>query len=306
MLVPYLERDEAARAGLFRDLDMLFYAAASLPQYLWERLEALSVRARGGRVVMASGWGCTESAPMATLVHFPITRAGIIGLPPPGVELKLVPVDGKTEIRIRGPNVMPGYWKDSEMTRRAFDEDGFLCIGDAAKFADPNDFAKGLVFDGRLTENFKLMSGCWVNVGELRWAIVEACAPIVQDVVITGHDRNELGILIFPNLRGCQSLCSEDPGPLDVETLVEHPRVCSCLIERLRAHNRVYPGNSTAISRALFLTKPADCDALEINDKGYLNQRAVLDHRAELVEKLYAAYPEDEVIVVAKEDDSNR
>jgi feruloyl-CoA synthase len=306
MLVPYLERDERARAGLFRDLDMLFYAAASLPQYLWERLEALSIRARGRRVVMASGWGCTESAPMATLVHFPIDRAGIIGLPPPGIELKLVPVDGKTEIRIRGPNVTPGYWKDGETTRRAFDQEGFLRMGDAARLADPNDPAKGLVFDGRLTENFKLMSGSWVNVGELRWTIVEACAPIVQDVVVAGHDRDDLGILIFPNLQGCRSLCAELTEPPDVETLVEHPRVCACLVERLRAHNRLHPGNSTAISRALFLTKPADCDALEINDKGYLNQRAVLDHRAELVEKLYATYPEDDVIVVAIEDDSNR
>ena len=305
MLVPYLEHDEAARAGLFRDLDMLFYAAASLPQYLWERLEALSIRARGKRVVMASGWGCTESAPMATLVHFPIDRAGIIGLPPPGIELKLVPVDGKTEIRIRGPNVTPGYWQDREMTRRAFDEDGFLCIGDAARLADPNDPAKGLVFDGRLSENFKLMSGSWVNVGELRWAIVEACAPLVQDVVIAGHDRNELGVLIFPNLQGCRTLCSELTEAPDAEALVEHPRVCACLAERLRAHNRLYPGSSTAISRALFLTKPADCDALEINDKGYLNQRAVLDHRAALVEKLYAASPDDDVIVVAKDRDSS-
>jgi feruloyl-CoA synthase len=306
MLVPYLERDEEARDGLFRELDMLFYAAASLPQYLWDRLEALSIRSRGKRVVMASGWGCTESAPMATLVHFPIARAGIIGLPPPGIELKLVPVDGKTEIRIKGPNVTPGYWKDSEMTRRAFDNDGFLCIGDAGKLADPNDPCKGIVFDGRLTENFKLMSGCWVNVGELRWTIVEACAPIVQDAVLTGHDRNELGILVFPNLKGCQSLCSENLGPVDVEALVKHPTVCSCLVERLQAHNRRYPGNSTTICRALFLTKPADCDALEINDKGYVNQRAVLDHRAGLVEKLYAACPGDDVVVVPREDDSNR
>jgi feruloyl-CoA synthase len=305
MLVPYLERDEAARTGLFRNLDMLFYAAASLPQYLWERLEALSLRARGRRVVMASGWGCTESAPMATLVHFPINRAGIIGLPPPGIELKLVPVDGKTEIRIRGPNVTPGYWKDAEMTRRAFDEEGFLRMGDAARLADPNDPAKGLVFDGRLTENFKLMSGCWVNVGELRWAIVEACRPIVQDVVIAGHDRNELGILIFPNLQGCRSLCAELTELPDVETLVEHPRICSCLVERLRAHNRRHPGSSTAISRALFLTKPADCDALEINDKGYLNQRAVLDHRAVLVERLYATCPGHDVIVVVEGSESN-
>jgi feruloyl-CoA synthase len=306
MLVPYLERDKEARDGLFRDLDTLFYGAASLPQYLWEKLEALSIQSRGKRVVMTAGWGCTESSPMATLVHFPIDRAGVIGLPPPGIELKLAPIDGKMEVRIKGPNVMPGYWKDGQTTGRAFDEDGFLCSGDAGKFVDPNDPSKGLAFDGRLAENFKLMSGTWVNVGELRWAIIEACAPIAQDVVITGHDRNELGILIFPDLKGCQSLCAEEAGPLDVETLVEHPNVRSSLVEKLRAYNLQYPGNSTAISRALFLTKPANGDALEINDKGYLNQRAVLEHRAALVKKLYAAEPDDEVIVVGKAGETSR
>jgi feruloyl-CoA synthase len=306
MLVPYLERDAEARDGLFRDLDVLFYAAASLPQYLWKRLEALSMQSRAKRVAMASGWGCTECAPMATIVHFPIHRAGVIGLPPPGIELKLVPTDGKAEIRIKGPNVMPAYWKDEESTRRAFDEEGFLRMGDAAKFADPSDPCQGVMFDGRLAENFKLMSGTWVNVGELRWAIVEACAPIVQDVVITGHDRNELGILIFPNLKGCHSVCSENVGPLDVEALVKHSQVRSSLIEKLRAYNCLYPRSSTAIARALFLTTPANSDALEINDKGYLNQRAVLDHRAELVNTLYAESPDDDVIVVAKEEKSHR
>jgi feruloyl-CoA synthase len=306
MLVPYLERDQEARDGLFRDLDMLFYGAASLPQYLWEKLEALSMKARGKLVAMAAGWGCTEASPMATLVHFPIDRAGVIGLPPPGIELKLAPVDGKTEVRIKGPNVMPGYWKDGTTTGRAFDEDGFLCSGDAAKFADPNDPSKGIMFDGRLAENFKLMSGTWVNVGELRWAVVEACAPLAQDVVIAGHDRNELGVLIFPDIKGCQSLCAEQVGPLDVESLVAHPNVRSSLVEKLRAYNRRFPGNSTSISRALFLTKPANSDALEINDKGYLNQRAVLEHRAALVEKLYAPEPDDEVIVVGKADKSSR
>jgi feruloyl-CoA synthase len=302
VLLPYLEQDEEACKGLFRNLDMIFYAAATLPQNLWERLEALSIRTRGERVVMAAGWGCTESAPTGTVVHFPIDQAGIIGLPVPGVELKMVPVDGKNEMRLKGPNVMPGYWKDSESTRRAFDEDGFLCIGDAVKFADPNNPSQGLVFDGRLTENFKLMSGTWVNVGELRWTIVQECAPIVHDVAITGHDRNELGILVFLNAHGCQSLCSEDAGPLDMETLVKHPKVRSSLLEKLRAYNRLYPGNSTRICRALLLDKPANSDANEINDKGYLNQRAVLDHRADLVEKLYAARSNDGDVIINSSD----
>jgi feruloyl-CoA synthase len=301
MLIPCLERDEQARDGLFRNLDVLFYAAASLPQYLWKRLEALSFKARAKGVFMAAGWGCTECSPMATIVHFPIHHAGIIGLPPPGIELKLVPTDGKTEVRIKGPNVMPAYWKDEESTRRAFDEEGFLRMGDAVKFTDPHNPSHGLMFDGRLAENFKLMSGTWVNVGELRWAIVEACAPIIQDAVITGHDRNELGILIFPNLKGCQSLCTENTDAHDVEALVKNPQVRAALLEKLRAYNHRYPRSSTAIARALFLTTPANSDKLEINDKGYLNQRAVLDHRADLVNKLYVADPDDDVIVITKE-----
>jgi feruloyl-CoA synthase len=300
MLVPMLQRDAEARDGLFRNLDVLFYAAASLPQYLWERLEALSLQSRAKGVVMASGWGCTECSPMATIVHFPIHKAGVIGLPPPGIELKLVPTEEKTEVRIKGPNVMLAYWKDAESTRAAFDHEGFLRMGDAVKFVDPKDPSRGLKFDGRLAENFKLMSGTWVNVGELRWAIVEACAPLVQDAVITGHDRNELGVLIFPNLKGCQSVCSENAETLDVEILVKNPKVRSCLLEKLRAHNHHFPRSSTAIARALFLTKPANSDMLEINDKGYLNQRAVLDHRADLVLKLYDASPDDDVIVVTK------
>jgi feruloyl-CoA synthase len=300
MLVPLLQRDEAARDGLFRNLDVLFYAAASLPQYLWDRLEALSLQSRAKHVVMASGWGCTECSPMATIVHFPIHKAGVIGLPPPGIELKLVPTEEKTEVRIKGPNVMPAYWKDAESTRCAFDHEGFLRMGDAVKFVDPKNPSHGIMFDGRLAENFKLTSGTWVNVGELRWAIVEACAPIIQDAVITGHDRHELGILIFPNIKGCQSLCPEIAESLDVESLVRHPRIRACLLEKLRAHNHRFPRTSTAIARALFLTKPANSDMLEINDKGYLNQRAVLDHRAELVLKLYDACPDDDVIVVTK------
>lgn len=298
VLIPYLEQDQEAREGLFRNLDMLFYAAATLPQNLWERLEALSIRARGERVVMAAGWGCTESAPTGAVVHFPIDFAGVIGLPMPGVDLKMVPVDGKQEVRLKGPNVMPGYWRDNEATQRAFDEDGFLRMGDAVKFADPDDPRKGLAFDGRLTENFKLMSGTWVRVGELRWTVVQACDPIVQDVAITGHDRNELGILVFLNAKVCQSMCSENGDLLDMEKVVKHPKVRSSLLEKLRAYNRLYPANSTKICRALLLGTPADSDANEINDKGYLNQRAVLEHRAELVEKLYAAGPNDREVII--------
>ncbi|HEV7784643.1 MAG TPA: feruloyl-CoA synthase, partial [Thermoanaerobaculia bacterium] len=209
MLIPHLERDEVLREVFFRDLDAIFYAAAALPQPLWEKLEDLSILATGRRVVMLSAWGSTETAPSATQVHFLIERAGVIGLPGAGTEIKLAPVESKLELRVKGPNVTPGYWQRPELGREVFDEDGFLKTGDAGKLADPHDPSQGILFDGRLAENFKLTSGTWVHVGELRLEILAAAAPLVQDVVVTGHDRQEIGLLVFPNPVGCRSLCPE-------------------------------------------------------------------------------------------------
>jgi feruloyl-CoA synthase len=235
---------------------------------------------------MTSAWGATETSPMVTSVHFPIDRSGVIGLPAPGTELKLVPNAGKLEMRVRGPNVTPGYYKRDDLSAAAFDEDGFYMIGDAGKFADPEDPAKGVVFDGRTAEDFKLMSGTWVHVGGLRLAAIAAGSPVIQDAVVTGHNREELGLLIFPNPAGCARVAGKE-ADTTLEDLVADERVREKVRNGLAAHNANNPGSSTRIKRALLMSEPPLIDANEITDKGYLNQGAVLERRSDLVEALY-------------------
>jgi feruloyl-CoA synthase len=296
MLVPYLERDRELRENFFRDLDMIFYAAAALPQHLWEKLERLSIEMTGQRVVMLSAWGSTETAPSATKVHFPIERAGVIGLPGPGTEIKLAPVGDKLELRVRGPCVTPGYWKRDDLTLALFDEEGFLRMGDAGKLADPCDPRKGIVFDGRLAENFKLSTGAWVNVGELRTETITAGAPVVQDVVVTGHDRAEVGLLIFPNLAGCRLLCPESACDASLAELIERPEIRRQLVAGFETYNAANTASSRRIARAVLLIEPPSIDAGEITDKGYINQRAVLERRAAIVAHLYDSAPHIDVI----------
>ena len=205
-LLPFLERDEALARAFFARLRLIFYAGAALPQDLWERLEAVCVRATGQRVPMTSSWGTTETAPLATAAHFIIDRAGAIGVPVPGVELKLVPAGGKLEVRVRGPNVTPGYWKRPDLTAEAFDEDGFYKPGDAVRFTDPADPRKGIAFDGRLAEDFKLTTGTWVAVGALRVGALAAASPALQDAVVAGENREFIGLLAWLNAAGCHKL----------------------------------------------------------------------------------------------------
>ena len=267
LLLPFLEKDAALRHNFFRDLDMLFYAAAALPQNLWDRIKKLKPD-----LVLLSAWGSTETSPLATSVHFPIDRPGVIGLPVAGCELKLAPFGGKLEVRVRGANVTPGYYKRPDLTQAAFDEEGFYRIGDAVKFADPGDPAKGVVFDGRVAEDFKLSTGTWVNVGQLRVKLIAAADPIVQDAVITGHDRGEIGALVF------LSAAAKEMKPEEIRSRL------SAALEKLKEEG----GSSTHPTRLLVLGEPPSIDANEITDKGYVNQRAVLEQRAALVERLYA------------------
>jgi feruloyl-CoA synthase len=292
VMLPYLEADTSLRDAFFARLDLIFYAGAALPQPLWERLEKLSVDAKGKRVRMVSAWGSTETSPMVTSVHFAIDRAGIIGLPAPGTELKLIPNADKLEMRVRGPNVTPGYWKDPALTKAAFDEDGFYCIGDAGKLADPTDPAKGVVFDGRTAEDFKLMSGTWVHVGMLRVAALAAATPAIQDAVVTGHDREEPGLLAFANPAGCLALCKGAAIDTPLAELIARDEVRGHVRAGIAAHNTANPGSSTRITRVLLMATPPSIDANEITDKGYINQRAVLERRADLVDKLYGDDPE--------------
>jgi feruloyl-CoA synthase len=290
LLVPELERDADLRERFFSRLDLLFYAAAALPQNLWMRLEQLSLQARGHRVLMVSAWGSTETAPCSTAVHWPIERAGVIGNPMPGTEIALVPNQDKLELRVRGPNVTPGYWRDPELTAAAFDEHGFYRIGDAGKLFDPDQPERGLVFDGRVSEDFKLNSGTWVHVGELRLALISACEPLISDCVIAGHDRAELGALLFPNLAACRTIAQLDDNATP-EQVVAAPQVRAAIVSALAKHNLAHPGTSTRFLRALIEIEPPSIDADEITDKGYINQRAVLSGRADAVARLYGHDP---------------
>lgn len=296
MLLPHLEKDDALRNSFFRELDLLFYAAAALPQPLWDRLEKASIQARGERVTMVSAWGSTETSPMVTSVHFPIDRPGVIGLPAPGTELLMVPASpdakagdgaapGKWELRVRGPNVTPGYWKQPEVTKAAFDEEGFYRIGDAGKFFDPEDPSRGIVFDGRVAEDFKLTSGTWVHAGAVRMALIAACAPVVEDAVITGHDLDFAGALLFPSLSGIQRLCPDAPAGAPLSVLVSLPEVERRVRDGL---SHMAGGSSMRVERALFLTEPPSIDAGEITDKGYINQRRVRERREADVARLHA------------------
>jgi feruloyl-CoA synthase len=285
MLVARLEEEPELAATFFRDLDLLFYAAAALSQSTWRRLEDVSRKTRGTTVTMVSAWGSTETSPLVTQVHFPIDRAGVIGLPAPGCELAFVPsgeTGTKLEMRVRGPNVSPGYWRaGGGIDPSPRDERGFYPMGDAGRLADEAAPEKGVVFDGRTAENFKLTSGTWVHVGELRIAVVGACAPLVQDAVVTGHDRDEVGLLVFPSAEGQR-----------------HADLCGELRARIAAFNATQQGTSCQVGRVLVLDEPASIDAGEITDKGYINQRAVLERRAALVERLYSGSEAPDVVLV--------
>lgn len=297
ILLPHLERDVQLRTTFFRRLQMVFYAGSALPQDLWERLEAASVAALGRRVMMASAWGSTETAPMATTVHFPIERAGVIGLPAPGVEVKLIPSGPKLELRVRGPNVTPGYLGRPDLTNGAFDPEGFYKIGDAGRLADPEDPSKGLVFDGRVAEDFKLTSGTWVHVGTLRVMALAAAAPVLQDAIVCGDHRDEVTLLAWPNIAACREICADPEAHDGTESLVRCPELVAHVREGLRRHNRANPGSSTRIARVLLMTEPPSIDANEITDKGYLNQRACVERRADLIETVYRDPPPPDVII---------
>lgn len=274
MLLPYLEADEALARDVIENLEGVFYAGAALPQSLWARLEAVVAKVRNRPLWFTSSWGATETAPAVTSVHWRIDRAGCIGLPLPGIELKLLPNGGKLEIRVRGPSVFSEYRHAPEVTAKAFDEDGYYCIGDAAKLLDDTRPERGIVFDGRVAEDFKLLSGTWVSVGTLRVRAVTALAPHAADVVITGHEREEIGLLVFP---------TPQAKALPRAELEAHIRA------GLRAMKAEGGGSSQTPTCALILDEPPSVDAGEITDKGYLNQRAVLARRAQAVVELHGA-----------------
>jgi feruloyl-CoA synthase len=297
MLLPYLEADAALRHKFFSDLKVMFYAGAVLPQHVRNSYELLAAQTTGERVIFMSSLGSTETAPAALACSWESDHAANIGLPLPGVELKLIPSEGKLEARLKGANITPGYWRAPEPTAGAFDEEGFYKLGDALKFADPADPAKGLIFDGRIAEDFKLATGTWVSVGPLRAAFVAQCAPLVRDVVLAGADRDEVAALVIPDVDACRKLAPDLAGNAPAARVLADARVRAEFARRLEALAQPSRGTSARIRRAVLLAEPPSLDVGEVTDKGSINQRAVLAHRAALVEELYAAAPSANVIV---------
>lgn len=296
-LAAAMEKDDALCRSFFKNLSIMAYGGARLPDDLYDRMQALAVKTTGERIVFYTGWGSTETAPTSTGTYWDTERVGLIGLPFPGVELKMVPCGSKYELRLRGVNVTPGYFGQSDLTKKMFDEEGFYCIGDAGIFVDDTNPVQGIIFAGRVVEDFKLTTGTFVHVGSLRTDAIAAATPVVHDALVAGQDRAFIGLLAWPNLHACRQLVGNPD--LSFADVVKHPEVIACFRRGLEAHNRECEGaSSRMIARAMLMVEPPSIDGNELTDKGYINQRAGLERRAALVERLYADQPDDDVIVL--------
>jgi feruloyl-CoA synthase len=299
-LIAHFRADEPLRRNFFSRLKVLFYAGAGLNQTTWDQLTQLAVETTGERIIFLSSLGSTETSPLALACSWDFDRPGNIGVPTPGVELKLVPNEGKLEARLRGPHITPGYWRQDDLTRDAFDEDGFYKIGDALKFVDANDPGKGLLFDGRIAEDFKLSTGTWVSVGPLRARFIDHFAPHVRDVVFAGADRDFIAALVFPDIEACRKLgnLSSDASASDI---VDAPSVRQKFAELLKKLAALSQGSSTRVTRAIVMAELPSMDKSEMTDKGSINQRAVLRNRATLVDELYGTPLSSRVIAAGND-----
>jgi feruloyl-CoA synthase len=295
LLAAALEGDAELRRSFFSRLKIIKYAGASLSQYVFDALDRTAKAELGQRVMIITGYGSTETAPFAFTTTWPVEHAGHIGLPAPGMTIKLVPNDGKLELRLKGPNITPGYWRDSNKTAEAFDDEGYYKIGDAVRWVDADDVTKGFVFDGRVSEDFKLSTGTWVNFGAVRNGVIGACAPLIRDVVLTGLDQNFIGAMIFPDIEACARHAGLANGT-DAATVLAHPAVRGKFKEALSDLATRATGSSNHVARALVMAVPPDIDKGEVTDKGSINQRAVRTARPELVAALYADVPADDVL----------
>jgi len=296
-LIPFLRERRDFRERFFSRVKMFYYAGAGLLQPVWDELDRLAVETCGERIIMFTGLGSTETGPAALFPGKDLRRAGDVGLPAPGVELKLVPVGDKLEARLRSPSVTPGYWRQPDLTRLAFDDEGFYRIGDALRFVDPQDVMRGFIFDGRIVEDFKLSTGTWVSAGPLRGKFLSHCAPYAHDAVIAGHDRDFVTVLVFPALDACRELASL-PATATAGEIVANPivhRKFQALLNELAAEAT---GSSNRIARAILMPEPPAIDAQEVTDKGSINQGAVLKNRAALVVDLYSPRPSARVISI--------
>lgn len=286
VLLPHLEQDAAFREAFFARLKLLFYAGAGMPAPVWASLRRMTIDTTGERILTATTLGSTETAPLALIANWDADESGILGLPVPGVDLKLVPNGRKQELRVRGANITPGYWRQPDLTRKAFDADGWYCIGDAVRFADPDNVDRGLMFDGRIAEDFKLSTGTWVNVGPLRTLANSHLSPLVRDVALTGHDRDEVGMLIFPEIEVCRALSGLGPAASAAE-IVAAPAVRAEFQKRLKAIAATGTGSSNRVTRAMVVAEPLI--DIEITDKNTLSYNVVLDRRAADIAELYGA-----------------
>lgn len=295
MLADRLDADNSFAEAMFERLELIGYAGAALPVPVANKLSRIAKRIKGRSIPVVGLWGATETAPVVTAVYFPSTEPANIGLPIPGFDLKFTPDGTKHEMRVRGPGVTPGYWRQPDVTAKAFDEEGYYRMGDAGRFVDPANVDAGLIFDGRVAENFKLSSGTWVNVGSLRVNVIAACVDLIADVVIAGHNQDYISALIFPKLAACRELAGVAIDDPNCEYLTDST-VQDAIRAALATHNSHAGGSSNRIVRALILRDPPSVDAGEITDKGYINQRAVLERRAKLVEAVYHRSPHAGVI----------
>ncbi|MGH8784752.1 MAG: feruloyl-CoA synthase [Cupriavidus necator] len=297
MLATELERDPVLARSLFANVVNFSYGGASLPRDVWDRIHRAAEATVGERITFCSGLACTETSGMGIFCSWPTEDTGNVGVPMPGAEVKLVPLeggDGRYEIRMRGPFLFSGYIKRPDLTAAAFDDEGYFCLGDAVRLADPEDPARGVRFAGRVVEDFKLVNGTWVRVGAVRLGLVEQCAPLVTDAVICGHDQHYVAALAWPNVAACRALHPE-LAELDAQALVRHPRVVDAIRERLRATG----GASLNVKRVLLMAEPPSIDANEIADKGYVNQAATRARRTALVEELFRTEPAAHVACAA-------
>ena len=280
-----MKTDDLLRKTLLSRVQMFFYAGAALAQPIWDSLYESQEREVGERIVMGTGLGMTESGPFGIFVTNPYVNAGDLGVPTPGLELKLVDMGGKTEVRYRGPNITPGYWRNAEETKASFDDEGFFCTGDAVKWIDETDVHLGLKFDGRIAEDFKLATGTFVSVGPLRGKIIAAGAPYIQDVVLTGINLKEVGAMVFPTpaVRALSGMAADAPlaDVLGSEAVLAHFQ------KVLNELAKTATGSANRIARMCLLSEPPTIDKGEITDKGSINQRAVLSHRADTVAALH-------------------
>jgi feruloyl-CoA synthase len=296
-LLPYLRDDKALRAKFFGRLHAMFFSGAALSPFIWNSLDELAIAETGFRVPMLTGLGATETSPFFMSVRPDTSRSGHVGLPVLGNDAKLLPNNGKLEVRARGPNVTPGYWRQPELTAKAFDEEGFYKFGDALKPADPDDFDAGFDFDGRIAEDFKLASGTWVSVGPLRARFVAACAPLVRDVIIAGINHDEISALVVLDLDGCRLINPALPAD-NLAAAASDSLIRAAFRERFEKLLAGATGSSTRITRAVLLDTPLSIDRGEITDKGSINQRAVLENRHVLIETIYASTPPAQVIAL--------